>query len=94
MDTLKQPTTSASGKPDSFRWMQLVFGVVCMCMIANMQYGWTFFVNPMQEKHGAGTSLAGRQPCPDDAPRLARKGDGLRTKTGWRAADPTARRSR
>ena len=45
----------------------------------------------MQEKHGAGTSLAGRQPCPDDAPRLARKGDGLRTKTGWRAADPTAR---
>jgi OFA family oxalate/formate antiporter-like MFS transporter len=23
-----------------------------MCMIANMQYGWTFFVNPMQERHG------------------------------------------
>ena len=34
------------------RWLQLVFGVVCMCMIANMQYGWTFFVNPMQERHG------------------------------------------
>ncbi|GJE60391.1 oxalate/formate MFS antiporter [Methylobacterium trifolii] len=34
------------------RWLQLAFGVVCMCMIANMQYGWTFFVNPMQEKHG------------------------------------------
>ncbi|MDR7040223.1 MFS family permease [Methylobacterium sp. BE186] len=30
----------------------MAFGVVCMCMIANMQYGWTFFVNPMQERHG------------------------------------------
>ncbi|WP_425483450.1 oxalate/formate MFS antiporter [Ancylobacter pratisalsi] len=34
------------------RWLQLVFGVICMCMIANMQYGWTFFVGPMQERHG------------------------------------------
>ena len=34
------------------RWLQLTFGIVCMCMIANMQYGWTFFVNPMQERHG------------------------------------------
>jgi MFS transporter, OFA family, oxalate/formate antiporter len=34
------------------RWLQLAFGVVCMCMIANMQYGWTFFVSPMQERHG------------------------------------------
>jgi MFS transporter, OFA family, oxalate/formate antiporter len=34
------------------RWLQLTFGVICMCMIANMQYGWTFFVNPMQERHG------------------------------------------
>ena len=34
------------------RWLQLLGGVVCMCMIANMQYGWTFFVNPIQERHG------------------------------------------
>ncbi|MFL5007553.1 MAG: oxalate/formate MFS antiporter [Microvirga sp.] len=34
------------------RWLQLLFGVICMCMIANLQYGWTFFVNPMQERHG------------------------------------------
>src|SRR5215207_721249 len=34
------------------RWLQLPFGVICMCMIANLQYGWTFFVNPMQERHG------------------------------------------
>lgn len=25
-------------------WVQLVFGVICMAMIANMQYGWTLFV--------------------------------------------------
>ena len=34
------------------RWVQLVIGVICMAMIANLQYGWTFFVNPMSEKHG------------------------------------------
>ena len=34
------------------RWLQLICGVVCMCMIANLQYGWTFFVTPMQERHG------------------------------------------
>ncbi|MDE1179820.1 oxalate/formate MFS antiporter [Paraburkholderia sp.] len=32
-------------------WVQLVFGVVCMAMIANMQYGWTLFVNPIDDKH-------------------------------------------
>ncbi|GJE26376.1 oxalate/formate MFS antiporter [Methylobacterium organophilum] len=43
--------TAGSPAPTN-RWLQLVFGVICMCMIANMQYGWTFFVNPMQERHG------------------------------------------
>ncbi|WP_255775067.1 oxalate/formate MFS antiporter [Caballeronia sp. SL2Y3] len=32
-------------------WVQLVFGVICMAMIANMQYGWTLFVNPIDEKY-------------------------------------------
>ena len=32
-------------------WVQLVFGVICMAMIANMQYGWTLFVNPINERH-------------------------------------------
>src|SRR2546423_14639136 len=32
------------------RWWQLVFGIICMTMIANLQYGWTLFVNPMDEK--------------------------------------------
>ncbi|MGD0673866.1 MAG: oxalate/formate MFS antiporter [Polyangiaceae bacterium] len=34
------------------RWWQLAIGVVCMCMIANLQYGWTLFVNPIQDRHG------------------------------------------
>ena len=33
------------------RWVQLVAGVVCMVMIANLQYGWTLFVNPIDQKY-------------------------------------------
>jgi len=32
--------------------MQLLMGIVCMAMIANLQYGWTLFVNPIADKHG------------------------------------------
>ncbi|BCJ92350.1 oxalate/formate MFS antiporter [Terrihabitans soli] len=38
--------------PFGGRWMQLAIGVVCMAMVANLQYGWTLFVDPIQEKHG------------------------------------------
>jgi OFA family oxalate/formate antiporter-like MFS transporter len=34
------------------RWWQLSLGVVCMAMIANLQYGWTLFVNPIHDAHG------------------------------------------
>src|SRR5690242_21542453 len=34
------------------RWWQLLFGIICMSMIANLQYGWTLFVTPMEAKHG------------------------------------------
>jgi OFA family oxalate/formate antiporter-like MFS transporter len=34
------------------RWIQLLIGIVCMSMIANLQYGWTLFVNPIQDKYG------------------------------------------
>src|SRR3954466_12165941 len=33
------------------RWAQLVFGIICMVMIANLQYGWTLFVNPIDQKY-------------------------------------------
>ena len=32
------------------RWRQLVCGVFCMVMIANLQYGWTLFVHPIDAK--------------------------------------------
>jgi MFS transporter, OFA family, oxalate/formate antiporter len=34
-----------------FRWAQLVMGIVCMALIANLQYGWTLFVNPIEAKN-------------------------------------------
>ncbi|MET0639341.1 MAG: oxalate/formate MFS antiporter, partial [Hyphomicrobium sp.] len=34
------------------RWLQLALGVLCMTMIANLQYGWTLFVNPIAAKFG------------------------------------------
>ena len=37
--------------PKSGRWWQLLFGIVCMSMIANLQYGWTLFVNPINEQY-------------------------------------------
>ena len=40
-----QPTSSG------FRWIQLVMGIVCMAMIANLQYGWTLFVDPIDAKY-------------------------------------------
>ncbi|MDB5992166.1 MAG: putative oxalate/formate antiporter [Herbaspirillum sp.] len=33
------------------RWVQLVFGIICMGLVANLQYAWTLFVNPMSAKH-------------------------------------------
>jgi MFS transporter, OFA family, oxalate/formate antiporter len=42
---MAQATTSSS-----YRWLQLIAGIVCMTMIANLQYGWTLFVTPMDDK--------------------------------------------
>ncbi len=36
------------------RWVQLVFGILGMVMIANLQYGWTLFVNPIDAKYKFG----------------------------------------
>src|SRR3569623_1445222 len=33
------------------RWAQVVFVIICMVMIANLQYGWTLFVNPIDQKY-------------------------------------------
>ena len=34
------------------RWTQLIAGIICMIMIANLQYGWTLFVRPINAAHG------------------------------------------
>ena len=34
-----------------FRCLQLAMGIVCMAMIANLQYGWTLFVDPIDASH-------------------------------------------
>ncbi len=44
-------TESAIKGPPGGRWMQLVIGIVCMSMIANLQYGWTLFVEPINDKY-------------------------------------------
>jgi OFA family oxalate/formate antiporter-like MFS transporter len=43
---------SESTAAASTRWLQLALGIVCMVAIANLQYGWTLFINPISQKHG------------------------------------------
>jgi MFS transporter, OFA family, oxalate/formate antiporter len=45
-----QTATSDTAHRTSYRWGQLLIGIVCMAMIANLQYGWTLFVNPIADK--------------------------------------------
>jgi MFS transporter, OFA family, oxalate/formate antiporter len=42
-----QGTTHSNGQ----RWRNLILCVVCMVMIANLQYGWSVFVLPLQKAH-------------------------------------------
>jgi len=37
--------------PFSNPWVQLILGVICMAAVANLQYGWTLFVNPIDAKY-------------------------------------------
>jgi OFA family oxalate/formate antiporter-like MFS transporter len=41
----------AGTPPSARRLVQLLVGIVCMVMIANLQYGWTLFVNPIDQKY-------------------------------------------
>jgi MFS transporter, OFA family, oxalate/formate antiporter len=50
MTTNSQPATTPMAKAPYYRWMQLGMGLVCMAMIANLQYGWTLFVDPIDAK--------------------------------------------
>ena len=48
---MSQAPASPSGATSAFRWWQLVIGIICMVMIANLQYGWTLFVSPIDQKY-------------------------------------------
>ena len=38
-------------RPAVNRWLQLFAGIVCMAMVANLQYGWTLFVQPIDDAY-------------------------------------------
>ncbi len=46
-----QPDLSPPRPPSAYRWLQLAAGIVGMVAVANFQYAWTLFVDPLQE-HG------------------------------------------
>jgi len=48
----KQSAASSLANP----WVQLILGVICMASVANLQYGWTLFVNPIDAKYHWGRS--------------------------------------
>ncbi|MFC3111329.1 oxalate/formate MFS antiporter [Undibacterium arcticum] len=43
-------------RKSSNRWVQLVFGIICMGLVANLQYAWTLFVSPIEAKNHWGLS--------------------------------------
>jgi MFS transporter, OFA family, oxalate/formate antiporter len=49
--TATPQATGSSVEGAYFRWLQLAMGIVCMAMIANLQYGWTLFVDPIDAKY-------------------------------------------
>ena len=61
-----------------YRVLQLIVGIACMVAIANLQYGWTLFVDPINQKYqwspsGYSTGLHDFHPHGD----LARAGGGV-----------------
>jgi OFA family oxalate/formate antiporter-like MFS transporter len=52
---IARPTASnATGLKN--RWAQIAIGILCMGLVANLQYAWTLFVNPIEAKHNWGLS--------------------------------------
>jgi OFA family oxalate/formate antiporter-like MFS transporter len=46
------PDTASASPNLAGRWVQLWLGVLCMALIANLQYAWTLFVDPMHVARG------------------------------------------
>ena len=47
---MSSSSARADARPASIRLVQLLAGIICMVMIANLQYGWTLFVLPIDNK--------------------------------------------
>jgi OFA family oxalate/formate antiporter-like MFS transporter len=47
MNSSERASTSLFANP----WVQLSIGVICMACVANLQYGWTLFVDPINAKY-------------------------------------------
>ena len=50
MNSITDGAVTAAPLRTGFRWLQLVMGIVCMAMIANLHSGWTLFVDPIDAK--------------------------------------------
>jgi MFS transporter, OFA family, oxalate/formate antiporter len=50
--TTTASTAVRAGSATGMRWGFLAVCVICMIMIANLQYGWTLFVNPINKAQG------------------------------------------
>jgi OFA family oxalate/formate antiporter-like MFS transporter len=51
MSNVHTAASSRGSYPPYYRWLQLIMGIICMAMIANLQYGWTLFVDPIDARH-------------------------------------------
>jgi hypothetical protein len=49
--SIQVPSVSVA-RPRMTRAWQLGIGILCMALIANLQYGWTLFVDPIHKAHG------------------------------------------
>ncbi len=52
VSTIAIPPRAGVAQPNNQRWRHLILSVVCMIMIANLQYGWSVFVLPLQKARG------------------------------------------
>jgi len=52
MSAISRTDWPAERASDATRWTQLIIGIICMVMIANLQYGWTLFTVPISQKFG------------------------------------------
>jgi OFA family oxalate/formate antiporter-like MFS transporter len=49
---MSNDAATSAPTPNSTRWIQLILGIICMASVANLQYGWTLFVLPIQHQWG------------------------------------------